>query len=287
MVAPSINIHGSLYSFSSPKVMGIINCTPDSFYSGSRTSGAGEALNRAGEMVAAGADILDIGAYSTRPGASEITPQEELDRLSPALEAIKSEYPDIPVSVDTFRAEVAARCIDKFGVEIINDVAGGTLDPEMFPAVAERKAAYILMHMRGNPGTMQSLTDYDDIVSDIISDLARKADSLRALGLADIIIDPGFGFAKTIRQNYQLLASLSRFKTLGMPILAGMSRKSMIWRPLGISPEESLPGTITLHTAAMLAGADIIRVHDVAQGVQSAKIASMILAETHNHTFNL
>ncbi len=275
----AINLRGRLYSFDSPKVMGIINVTPDSFYGSSRVSGREAIRRRAAEMVSEGVDIFDVGGYSTRPGAEEISPREEMERLAPALEILKEDFPEIPVSVDTFRAGVAEKCVREFGADIINDVGGGTLDPEMFGTVASLSVPYILMHMRGTPATMQTMTDYGDVTADVISDLAFKADRLRQLGVADIIIDPGFGFAKTIEQNYQLLAGLPEFRRLGMPILAGMSRKSMIWRPLNITPDKSLPGTITLHTYAMLAGADIIRVHDVAAAVQSARVAGMILKQ--------
>ena len=241
----AINLRGRLYSFDSPKVMGIINVTPDSFYGSSRVSGREAIRRRAAEMVSEGVDIFDVGGYSTRPGAEEISPREEMERLAPALEILKEDFPEIPVSVDTFRAGVAEKCVREFGADIINDVGGGTLDPEMFGTVASLSVPYILMHMRGTPATMQTMTDYGDVTADVISDLAFKTELRRR----------------------------------GMPILAGMSRKSMIWKPLNITPDKSLPGTITLHTYAMLAGADIIRVHDVAAAVQSARVAGMILKQ--------
>lgn len=283
--ADSINIKGSLFDLSRPRVMGILNATPDSFYSGSRTADIDRLMQRAGEMAESGVDIFDLGGYSTRPGADDVSQEEELPRLTPAIDALKKEFPGIPVSIDTFRASVARECVENHNADIINDVSGGSLDPEMFSTVAQLRVPYILMHMRGTPADMQSLTDYEDVVSDVIKDLAAKADRLHSLGVADIIIDPGFGFAKTIEQNYRLLASLKEFRHLGMPLLAGMSRKSMIWKPLGITPEESLPGTIALHTAAILAGASIIRVHDVAPAVQATKVTSMILRSRDEESF--
>ena len=227
-------------------------------------------------MVACGVDVLDIGGYSTRPGAADISPAEEWDRLAPALEAIRTEWPSIPVSVDTFRASVAREAVSVWGVEIINDISGGDIDPDMFPTVAELGVAYVLMHMRGTPATMQSLTDYRNVTAEVLEDLARKDARLREMGVADVIIDPGFGFAKNVSQNYELLRNLEAFKALGRPLLVGMSRKSMIWRPLETTPAESLPGTIALHTAALMKGADIIRVHDVAEAVQMRDVIQLL-----------
>ncbi|MCM1152055.1 MAG: dihydropteroate synthase [Muribaculum sp.] len=263
-------------TFDSPKVMGIVNVTPDSFFSGSRTPESGAIEARVVSMRENGADIIDLGGYSSRPGADEVSPDEEYRRLATGLEAIRKVWPEAPVSVDTFRADVARKCITEWDVDIINDISGGSLDPEMWPVVADLKAAYILMHMRGTPSTMQSLTDYADVTADVISDLAFKADKLHSMGVADVIIDPGFGFAKTTAQNLEMLARLSELKKMGMPILAGMSRKSMIWRALDITPEESLPGTIALDTVALLNGADIIRVHDVKEAVQTVRLLTLM-----------
>ncbi len=274
---PVINIHGHLYDFSTPWVMGILNVTPDSFYAGSRTQGEEEIEERILRIRREGADCIDIGGYSTRPGADEVSPQEEWRRISGALRILRRVWPEAIVSVDTFRAEVARKAVEEFGVEIINDISGGTLDPEMFATVAELKVAYVLMHTRGTPDTMQQLTDYRDVMAEVISDLAFKAAELRRLGVCDIIIDPGFGFAKTAEQNYRLLDDLRQFTYMGFPVLAGMSRKSMIWRPLGITPEESLPGTVALHTAALLNGASIVRVHDVAAARQMADVCALML----------
>lgn len=272
----SINIGGELMSLSTPKVMGIINITPDSFYSGSRTSGREEIAGRVRRHLTDGADIFDIGGYSTRPGCSDVAPDEEYSRLARALEVIREVAPDVPVSVDTFRAEVARRCVEEWGVEIINDVGGGTLDPEMWDTVADLDVAYILMHMRGTPATMGDFTDYNDVVADVLSDLAFKVAALRQKRVRDVIVDPGFGFAKTVEQNYKLLAALDQFHLTGAPVLAGLSRKSMIWRALDIKAEEALNGTTALNTVALLNGADILRVHDVKETVEAVKLVGML-----------
>ncbi|MBD5196540.1 MAG: dihydropteroate synthase [Bacteroidales bacterium] len=272
----SINIGGELMSLSTPKVMGIINITPDSFYSGSRTSEREEIAGRVRRHLTDGADIFDIGGYSTRPGCSDVAPDEEYSRLARALEVIREVAPDGPVSVDTFRAEVARRCVEEWGVEIINDVGGGTLDPEMWDTVAGLDVAYILMHMRGTPATMGDFTDYNDVVADVLSDLAFKVAALRQKRVRDVIVDPGFGFAKTVEQNYKLLAALDKFHLTGAPVLAGLSRKSMIWRALDIKAEEALNGTTALNTVALLNGADILRVHDVKEAVEAVRLVEML-----------
>lgn len=273
----SLNIRGRLLSFSEPVVMGIINATPDSFYSGSRTPDAPDIEKRALTMLEQGATMLDVGGYSTRPGAPEVSADEEFSRLARALETIRKAAPEAIVSIDTFRADVARKCVEQFGADIINDVAGGTLDPGMAETVAELHVPYVLMHMRGTPATMQTLTDYDDVTADIIRDLAFKADALRSLGVADIIIDPGFGFAKTVAQNFRLLRELGEFRRMGMPVLAGLSRKSMIWRALGTSPADALNGTSVLNTIALLNGADILRVHDVAEAVEAVTLCNFTI----------
>lgn len=269
---PSINIGGKIYDFRIPKVMGIVNVTPDSFFSGSRTSGAEEIGLRVERLRAEGADMIDIGGYSSRRGADDVSPEEEYRRLELGLGKIREIWPEAVVSVDTFRAGVAQKCIDNFGVQIINDISGGTLDPEMWDMVAQNKVGYVLMHMRGTPSTMKTLTDYDDVTADVLRDLAEKCSKLRSMGVADIILDPGFGFAKTVEQNFQILRELREFRRLGLPVLAGMSRKTMIWKTLGCTPEESLNGTVVLDTVALMNGADILRVHDVAQAVESVKL---------------
>lgn len=274
--APMINIKGRLYDLETPWVMGIVNVTPDSFWSGSRTFDTESLKARIASMKAEGADCLDLGACSTRPGAEDISAAEEWERLARGLEAVREEWPDCIVSIDTFRAEVARKAVETYGADIINDVSGGTLDPEMFAAVADLKVPYVLMHMRGTPATMQSLTDYEDVTADVLTDLAGKAEELRRLGVCDIILDPGFGFSKTVDQNYRLLDDLQEFTKTGMPVLAGMSRKSMIWRPLGLTPADTLPGTVALHMAAMMKGASIIRVHDVKEARQGADVFALL-----------
>lgn len=268
----TINIRGELMDFDVPKVMGIINVTPDSFYSGSRTQDSFEIRGRVEQIVSEGVDIIDLGGYSSRPGADEVSPQEEYDRLARGLEIVKDVAPDVPVSVDTFRASVARRCVEEWNVDIINDICGGTLDPEIWQTVADLRVAYVLMHMRGTPSTMQQLTDYDDVTAEVITDLAKKAYELRGLGVNDIIIDPGFGFAKTVAQNFKMLDELGEFCKMGMPVLAGMSRKTMIWKTLGITPADSLEGTVALGAIALDRGADILRVHDVKSAVETVKL---------------
>ena len=259
----TLNIRGRLVDLSTPKVMGIVNVTPDSFYSGSRVSGREALERRILQLREEGADIVDLGGYSSRPGADDVSPEEEYSRLAGGLEIVKELWPEVPVSIDTFRASVARRCVEEWGADIINDIGGGTLDPEMWHTVADLRVAYVLMHMRGTPSTMSSLTDYEDVTAEVITDLSRKVYELRGLGVCDIIIDPGFGFAKTVDQNFRLLDELQEFCRMGMPVLAGMSRKTMIWKTLGVTPEESLPGTIALNAIALREGASILRVHDV------------------------
>ena len=272
----TINIRGRLMDFSRPKVMGIINVTPDSFYSQSRTFSQDAIARRLDGMLAEEADIIDIGGYSTRPGADPVSPEEEYSRLALALETVRKRHPETVVSVDTFRAEVARRCVEDWQADIINDIGGGTLDPEMWPTVADLKVPYILMHMRGTPQTMQSMTDYEDVAADVISDLAHKAARLHALGVADVIIDPGYGFAKTVDQNYRLLAAIPEFRKMGMPVLVGISHKTMIWRPLGITPEESTLPTVALDAMALQLGADIVRVHEVLPAVQTVEMLGLL-----------
>ena len=265
-----LNIRGNLIEFNRPAVMGIVNVTPDSFFARSRVP-ADSVTARVSEMMAQGADIIDLGGYSSRPGADTVTAEEELARLVPAIAAIRERFPDIPVSVDTFRADVARECIAQ-GADIINDIGGGDLDPEMFGTIADLRVPYILMHMRGTPATMQSLTDYDDVVADVLRDLAFKTDRLHQLGVNDVIIDPGFGFAKTVDQNYRLLAALGMFREIGCPVLAGVSRKTMIWKELGIHPDEALNGTTAINMIALMNGADILRVHHVRECAETVRL---------------
>lgn len=260
----SLNIRGRLISYDRPTVMAIVNATPDSFYAGSRNASAKDIAERVKRVIDEGADIIDIGAYSSRPGAGDVNIGEELRRLEIALLAAKCVDSDIPVSVDTFRADVARRCVSEFGADIINDISGGDLDQEMFRTVANLKVPYILMHTRGTPATMQSLTDYPDgVTAGVIADLAPKLEQLALLGVNDVIVDPGFGFAKSVEQNYRLLHDLKAFEMLGRPVLVGISRKSMLTRLLGITADDALNATSVINTAALERGAAVLRVHDV------------------------
>lgn len=272
----TLNLRGRLYSLASPKVMAIINVTPDSFFPDSRTPDRTSIESRVETAIAQGADMLDIGGYSSRPGAPEVSEDEEYSRLASGLEIIRRKAPDAIVSVDTFRAGVARRGVLEWGADIINDISAGMLDPLMAPVAAELSTPVVLMHMRGTPATMQSLTDYRDPVADVISELAERISIFRSHGVADVIADPGFGFAKTTEQNYRLMRHLEEFRALECPLLVGISRKSMIYRPLGITPSEALPGTTALNMASLLKGAAILRVHDVAEAVQTVKIFNLL-----------
>ncbi len=269
----SLNIRGRLFEYDKPAVMGIVNVTPDSFFAGSRSSTIPEIAKRVEEMITAGADMLDLGAYSSRPGASDVSEEEECRRIALGMKVIRDISPDIPVSVDTFRAGVAREAVVNLGADIVNDISGGDLDQEMWATVADLNAPYILMHMRGNPSTMQALTEYHDVTADVISDLSEKLRRLRLMGVSDIIIDPGFGFSKTTEQNFEMMRNLQLFKSsLGAPVLVGVSRKSMITKSLGITPMDALPGTIALDTIALTRGASILRVHDVSEAVAAVRM---------------
>jgi len=263
----SINLSGRLMTFETPKIMGILNLTPDSFFDGGKYNTADQALSHAQKLVLDGADILDIGPYSSRPGAAEISSWQEMDRAIPIIELIRKEFPHIPLSIDTFRAEVAAAAVQA-GVDIINDISGGTLDENMFDTVAKLQVCYILMHMRGTPATMQQFTQYDDLISDIAVHLGHSISTLRDLGVKDIILDPGFGFSKTIDQNYDLLMHVDQFHYFQLPVLGGISRKSMIYKKLGKSPDQVLAGTTALNTLLLERGVQLLRVHDVAEAKQ-------------------
>jgi len=253
--------------------MGIINVTPDSFYSTSRIAGEQELRTRIDTLLREGASIADLGAYSSRPGAEEVSAQEEMRRLAPALRILRDEYPALPVSVDTFRADVARWAVQEYGVAMINDISGGALDPQMYPTIAGLQVPYILMHMRGTPQTMGEQTDYQDLILDLIDYFIQRVGQLTELGVHDIVLDLGFGFSKTLEQNYELLARMSDLGTvLPQPLLVGISRKSMIYRLLGQTPEEALNGTSILHAFALERGAKILRVHDVAPAVEAIRI---------------
>ncbi|MDR1161604.1 MAG: dihydropteroate synthase [Tannerellaceae bacterium] len=270
----SINIKGTLVSIEPPLVMGILNVTPDSFYAGSRQQTEADINKRIETILQEGGQIIDVGGYSSRPDAADVSPEEEMTRLAFALGVLNRHYPEAIVSVDTFRADVARRCVEEYGVAIINDIAGGELDPGMFQTVADLQVPYIMMHMRGAPQTMQQLTTYTDLITDIRQYFSDKVYRLEQMGVNDIILDPGFGFSKTIEQNYQLMRHLGDFRIFGLPLLVGISRKAMIYKYLGTSPSESLNGTSILNTLALLNGADILRVHDVKEAVEVVKIVS-------------
>lgn len=272
----SIRINSRLLSLETPVVMGIINTTPDSFFPQSRTQTIDTVCKVAGNMLAEGASILDIGGYSTRPGAADVSVEEELDRVIPAIEAIVNHFPEAILSVDTFRAEVAKEAVHA-GAHIINDVSGGNADEAMFETVAQLGVPYILMHSRGNPQTMGKLNQYNDLTTDIIKELAAKIAQLRALGVVDVVIDPGFGFAKDINQNFELLNNLSAFQSLGCPLLVGVSNKGMIYKTLGIEVAEALNGTTVLNTIGLLQGAQILRVHQVKEAMQCVRLYRTML----------
>lgn len=272
----SLNLHGRLVTIDRPWVMGIINVTPDSFYSGSRVADEQMLAERVGLMLADGADVLDVGACSTRPGSDQVDEQEEMRRLQWSLQVIRSVAPDVMVSVDTYRSHVARRCVEEWGVDIINDISGGTIDDDMFRTVAQLRVPYVLMHMRGTPDTMAGLTDYENVVAEVLEWLARRIDDLRQMGVADVIVDPGFGFAKTLEQNYELLARLEAFHALDAPLLVGVSRKRMIYSPLGCDADAALNGTTVVNTLALQQGAHILRVHDVQAAVQAVKLTSLM-----------
>lgn len=276
MTAKTLNLNGRLVSLDTPLVMGIVNVTPDSFYADSRKEGEAAIDARIQQILAEGGDLIDLGGYSSRPDAAEVTPEEELRRLEVALRILNQHYPNVPVSVDTFRADIARRCVAEYGVAMINDISGGELDPAMFATVAALHVPYILMHMRGTPQTMQQLCDYTDLLEDILRYFARKVEQLRLLGVNDIILDPGFGFSKTLEQNYTLMAHLEEFHAFDLPLLVGISRKSMIYKLLGGTPADSLNGTTVLNTFALLHGAHILRVHDVKAAVEVRRIVEQL-----------
>jgi dihydropteroate synthase len=268
----SLNIGGRLMDLSIPKVMGILNVTPDAFFSSSRYMSEEGILFRTGEMIDQGVDILDVGACSTRPGIELVSEEEELVRLRMALHLIRKRWPDIPVSVDTFRSKVAEVVVNEFRVGIVNDISGGDLDKDMFATVARLKVPYILMHMQGKPATMQTNPHYEHLMAEVCQHLARRVADLRTLGANDIILDPGFGFGKTVEHNFELLRRLDEFELFDLPLLVGVSRKSMIYKTLEGAPEGSLNGTSILNTMALMGGAHILRVHDVKEAVECVKL---------------
>jgi len=271
-----INVKGQLIDLEVPRVMGILNITPDSFYKGSRYNDEKEIIVAALRMLEEGADFLDIGGYSSRPGADDIPVEEEKRRVLNAVRCVSKEFPQAIISVDTFRAEVAREAVCDCGAHIVNDISGGDADPEMSELISELNVPYIIMHMRGNPRTMQNNPVYEDVVSEILMWFGQKTVSLMAAGVKDIIIDPGFGFGKNISHNFEILRRLGEFSIAGLPLMVGLSRKSMIWKTLDIKPGESLNGTSALNAVALLNGADILRVHDVKDAVETVKLISMV-----------
>ena len=273
MLNYTINANGQLIDLGTPQVMGILNVTPDSFYSGSRKQTETEIAERVEQILAEGGQMIDIGAYSSRPNADDVSTKEEMERLRRGLQVLREKAPDAIVSVDTFRADVAKMCVEEYGVQIVNDISGGELDKEMFPTVARLGVPYVLMHMKGTPQTMQEAPHYDDLIKEVLLYFAEKIQQLRDLGQKDIILDPGFGFAKTLEHNYELLSHLEALQIFELPILIGVSRKSMIYKLLGTTAQEALNGTTVLNTICLMKGcANILRVHDVKECVEAVNI---------------
>ena len=279
LVQYSLNINGKLLDLSEPQVMGILNVTPDSFYSGSRKQTEDEIESRVRQIIGEGASIIDIGAYSSRANADDVSPSEEMERLRKGLSVIQRVAPNAIVSVDTFRADVAKMCVEEYGVGIVNDISGGMLDKDMFATVAKLGIPYILMHMQGTPQNMQQNPHYDDVVKEVFMYFAEKVQRLRDLGVKDIILDPGYGFGKTVEHNYELMNHQEELLEFELPLLVGISRKSMIYKALGITADEALNGTSVLNTISLLKGANILRVHDVATCVEVVNLIQKLLAK--------
>ncbi len=268
----TLNLRGKLYSLCEPKIMGILNVTPDSFYAESRTSNEEHIAARVQQLMDDGADMIDIGGYSSRPGADDVSPEEEMNRLRRGLRVVRRLYPEVPISVDTFRADVARMCVEEEGADIINDISGGMMDRQMFRTVARLGVPYILMHMQGTPDTMQQAPHYDNLRREVMLYFAERIDRLCQMGAKDIIVDPGFGFGKTLEHNYELFHHLDDFNLFNLPLLVGISRKSMIYKLLGGTPQTSLNGTTVLNTIALMKGVHILRVHDVKEAVEAKRI---------------
>lgn len=268
----TLNLRGRLLELREPQIMGILNVTPDSIYSDSRTPDEAHITERVRQMMDEGADMIDIGGYSSRPGADDVTPEEEMDRLRRGLRIVRKLYPEVPVSVDTFRADVARMCIEEEGADIINDISGGMMDRQMFRTVARLGVPYILMHMQGTPDTMQVAPHYDNLRREVMLYFAERIDRLCQMGAKDIIVDPGFGFGKTLEHNYELMNHLEDFAVFNLPLLVGISRKSMIYKLTGGTPQTSLNGTTVLNTISLVKGAHILRVHDVKAAAEAKQI---------------
>jgi len=272
----TINCKGQIIDLSTPKIMGILNITPNSFYDGGKYSLENNAISQVEKMLIEGATFVDIGAYSSKPNAEFVSEEEELNRIIPVVKAILKEFPETLLSVDTFRSSIAQECIDN-GAALINDISAGNLDEKMMEVIASNNVPYIMMHLRGTPKTMQCQTNYDNIIKEIITYFSDKINKARSFGINDLIIDPGFGFAKTTNQNYEILSNLELFKILELPILTGVSRKSMIYKTLDISPDEALNGTTVLNTIAITKGATILRVHDVKEAMECVKLCEKLV----------
>ncbi len=282
-VARTLNIKGQILNLSTPRVMGILNVTPDSFYDGNQHLSADAALKHTEKMLTEGADIIDVGGYSSRPGATDITEEEETWRVLPVIEKVVSAFPKVVISIDTFRSNVARRALEA-GASMINDISGGDLDSSMFALVAQQQVPYVMMHMRGTPQTMKTLTQYNHLVKDVLDEFHPKLNRLKEMGVKDIVLDPGFGFAKTTDQNFELLNQLNQLLVAGKPLLVGLSRKSMIWRTLELTADEALNGTTALNTIALLKGASILRVHDVKEARQCITLVRKLQAGIANFT---
>lgn len=276
-----INLNGMLMDLSTPRVMGILNLTPDSFFGGSRMQTAEQVVGRIEQLRNEGADMVDVGACSTRPGASQPSLQEEMERLRKGLSLVREVWPEAVLSVDTYRSQVARMCVEEFGVAIVNDISAGQMDEEMFPTIAQLGVPYVMTHMQGTPETMQQHPHYQHILKEVCLFFAKRIDALRKLGAKDIILDPGFGFGKTLEHNYQLLANLHELSLFNLPLLVGVSRKSMVYKLLETTPDEALNGTTSLHTIALLKGANILRVHDVKEARQAVKIVGKLEENLH------
>ena len=276
LVSYTLNVRGRLLDLSKPLVMGILNVTPDSFYAESRMKTEEAIRRRVRQIVEEGGSMIDVGAYSSRPGADDVSADEEMARLKRGMKIVREEAPEIPVSVDTFRADVAKMCIEELGADIINDISGGELDKEMFHTIAKLGVPYILMHMKGTPQTMQEAPHYDDLMKEVMLYFSEKIQQLRDLGQKDIILDPGYGFAKTLDHNYELLVHQEMLSIFELPLLVGVSRKSMIYKLLGCTPDEALNGTTALNTIALQKGASILRVHDVKEAVEVVRIVTKL-----------
>ena len=277
----TININGTLLDLQKPCVMGILNITPDSFYAESRKTIERDIVSRARQILEEGGTIIDVGAYSTRPGAEEVSEEEEMKRLHKALGLLRKELPDAIVSVDTFRADVAKMCVEEYGVGIVNDISGGTMDNRMFETVAKLNVPYVLTHIKGTPQDMQDEPHYDDLIREVFLYFSEKINRLHDMGLNDIILDPGFGFGKTLAHNYELMSNLQMFREFEVPILVGISRKSMIYKLLDTTPQEALNGTTALNTIARLKGANSLRVHDVKAAAEVVAIGECVTATSY------